>query len=50
MDGGGGVSGRALERAMVELGMVASGSREGGFFVVIGRKPPRRGQADQESS
>ena len=39
--------GNALERAMVELGMVRSGSREGGFFVVIGRKredaPPTAG-------
>ncbi len=30
--------GNALERLLVELGMVASGSREGGFFIVIGRK------------
>jgi SAM-dependent methyltransferase len=34
--------GNALERLLVELGMIASGSREGGFFVVIGRKPPAR--------
>jgi SAM-dependent methyltransferase len=32
--------GNALERLVVELSMVASGSREGGFFVVIGRRPP----------
>src|SRR5262249_5229695 len=35
---GGEESGSALERFLVELGMVRSGSREGGFFVVIGRK------------
>jgi len=28
-----------LERAVVELGMIRGGSREGGFFVVIGRRP-----------
>lgn len=33
--------GSALERWMVELGQVRSGSREGGFFIVIGR---RRGE------
>ncbi len=32
--------GNALERLLVELGMVASGSREGGFFIVIGQRPP----------
>ena len=32
-------AGNALERTVVELGMARSGSREGGFFVVIGRKP-----------
>ena len=32
--------GNALERLLVELGMIASGSREGGFFIVIGQKPP----------
>jgi SAM-dependent methyltransferase len=31
--------GNALERWLAELAMVASGSREGGFFVVIGRRP-----------
>lgn len=31
-------AGSAFERALVELGMVASGSREGGFFVVIGQR------------
>lgn len=31
--------GHALERRLVELGMARSGSREGGFFIVIGRKP-----------
>ena len=31
--------GNALERLLVELGMVASGSREGGFFIVIGQRP-----------
>jgi SAM-dependent methyltransferase len=30
--------GNALERLLVELGMIRGGSREGGFFVVIGRK------------
>ena len=30
--------GSALERLLVELGMIRSGSREGGFFVVIGRR------------
>jgi hypothetical protein len=30
--------GNALGRALVELGMIRSGSREGGFFVVIGRR------------
>ena len=30
--------GNWLERAIVELGMIRSGSREGGFFIVIGRK------------
>jgi SAM-dependent methyltransferase len=28
-----------LERTMVELGMAFQGSREGGFFIVIGRRP-----------
>ena len=28
-----------LERSIVELGMAFQGSREGGFFIVIGRKP-----------
>jgi SAM-dependent methyltransferase len=31
--------GNWLERSMVELGMIRGGSREGGFFVVIGRRP-----------
>jgi SAM-dependent methyltransferase len=31
--------GSALERALVESGMILRGSREGGFFVVIGRRP-----------
>ncbi len=31
--------GNWLERQMVELGMVRNGSREGGFFIVIGRRP-----------
>jgi SAM-dependent methyltransferase len=30
--------GNAFERLLTELGMIASGSREGGFFIVIGRK------------
>lgn len=29
-----------LERRVAELGMIPGGSREGGFFVVIGRRPP----------
>jgi SAM-dependent methyltransferase len=32
------VSGNAFERFLTEFGMIASGSREGGFFIVIGRK------------
>ena len=32
--------GGAIERLMVELGMIARGSREGGFFVVTARKEP----------
>jgi SAM-dependent methyltransferase len=32
--------GNALERLIVELGMIARGSREGGFFVVTARKQP----------
>jgi SAM-dependent methyltransferase len=32
--------GSALERLVVELGMIARGSREGGFFVVTARKDP----------
>lgn len=31
-------AGNWLERLIVELGMIARGSREGGFFVVIGKK------------
>lgn len=34
-------AGNALERLLVELGMIASGSREGGFFIVIGRRRVR---------
>ena len=30
--------GNALERLMVELGMIATGSREGGFFVMLGQR------------
>ena len=33
--------GNALERLMVELGMIAKGSREGGFFTMIGRRRPQ---------
>jgi SAM-dependent methyltransferase len=32
--------GNALERLVVELGMIARGSREGGFFVVTARRDP----------
>ena len=28
-----------LERTLAELAMIRGGSKEGGFFVVIGRKP-----------
>ncbi len=31
--------GGALERFLVETGMIFRGSREGGFFIVIGKKP-----------
>ncbi len=31
--------GSAIERLVVELGMIPQGSREGGFFIVIGKKP-----------
>ena len=31
--------GNAFERGLVELGMTLKGSREGGFFIVIGRRP-----------
>jgi hypothetical protein len=31
--------GSRVERLAVELAMVARGSREGGFFIMIGRKP-----------
>jgi SAM-dependent methyltransferase len=31
--------GNALERLVVELGMIFQGSREGGFFTIIARKP-----------
>ena len=33
--------GNWLERLIVELGMIRFGSREGGFFIVIGRRPLR---------
>ena len=33
--------GNALERLMVELGMIAKGSQEGGFFTMIGRRRAR---------
>lgn len=32
--------GNAVERLLVETGMILKGSQEGGFFIVIGRKPP----------
>jgi SAM-dependent methyltransferase/uncharacterized protein YbaR (Trm112 family) len=32
--------GNAFDRLLVELGMVATGSREGGFFTVIAQRPP----------
>ena len=33
------VPGASMERTLVELGMALRGSREGGFFVVIGQRP-----------
>lgn len=39
--------GKPLERWLAELAMVASGSREGGFFVVIGRRPERAATAQK---
>jgi SAM-dependent methyltransferase len=32
--------GTAVERAVVELGMILTGSREGGFFVMLARRSP----------
>lgn len=43
--------GNALERLLVELGMITTGSREGGFFIVIGQKdaaPQRTADADTQ--
>jgi carbamoyltransferase len=34
-----GPRGRGIEHLLVQLGQVVTGSREGGFFVMIGRKP-----------
>ncbi len=31
--------GGAIERFLVEQGMILKGSQEGGFFIVIGRRP-----------
>ena len=31
--------GNWLERSLVEFGMIGGGSQEGGFFVVIGKRP-----------
>lgn len=31
--------GNLFERTLVELGMIARGSQEGGFFIIIGRRP-----------
>lgn len=31
--------GNAIERLLVELGMITTGSREGGFFIVIAQRP-----------
>jgi SAM-dependent methyltransferase/uncharacterized protein YbaR (Trm112 family) len=36
--------GNALERLMVELGMIGTGSREGGFFVMLGQKGDERSE------
>jgi hypothetical protein len=33
--------GSAAERLLINLGMIVTGHREGGFFVVIARKPQR---------
>lgn len=38
--------GNAVEHFLVQTGMIGKGSREGGFFIVIGKKP--RGLADSE--
>lgn len=35
--------GGELERFLVEAGMILSGGREGGFFIVIARRPPENG-------
>lgn len=35
--------GRGLERFLAELGMIRQGSREGGFFICIGRRPVNPG-------
>jgi hypothetical protein len=41
--------GNGIERLAVELGMIREGSQEGGFFVVIGRRPTSAG-ADPETA
>ena len=35
--------GSTLERAIIELGMISKGSKEGGFFIVIARRPEASG-------
>jgi len=42
--------GNALERLIVELGMTFTGSLEGGFFIVIGRRPALRQQTGAAST
>jgi SAM-dependent methyltransferase/uncharacterized protein YbaR (Trm112 family) len=48
-------AGSKLEHLLIELGQIVAGSREGGFFLMIGRKPavgevsPRAAAADMQS-
>jgi uncharacterized protein YbaR (Trm112 family) len=42
--------GNSFERLAVELGMIRSGSREGGFFLMVGRKDAAASGAPQDST
>lgn len=42
--------GTPFDRFFVQLGMIFTGSREGGFFIVIGRKPPTEGHLETVGS